>query len=78
MYRANKEFNLIFRHNLIIYFYLHKAKNIEPNQTYFHETWLSDSRLMKWIVQSVSKENSHDKLCQCHVSLPKNGYEGIT
>ena len=44
-------------------FYLNKIKNKMPNKTYFHETWLVDSRFMEWIAQSVSKKQAHYKVC---------------
>lgn len=38
---------------------------------FYHETWLSDSKFMKWIVWSVSEENAQDKICKFNFSLSK-------
>ena len=52
-----------------ISFHLHHVKNGIPNKTCFYETWLSDSRFMKWVACSVSKENAQCKLCKCNINL---------
>ena len=48
-----------------------------PNKTYFHETWLSDSRFVGWIARSVSKETAHCKLCKCDISLSNMGEKAL-
>ena len=48
-----------------------KIENKMPNKQYFHKIWFSDNGFMEWIVWSVSKENSQDKLC--HTSLSNMG-----
>lgn len=32
------------------------TKNKTSNKTYFHETWLSDSKFMEWIVRFKKKK----------------------
>ena len=64
--------------DLIIFsFSLDNIKNIMPNKTYFHETWLSDSRFVGWIARSVSKETAHCKLCECDISLSNMGEKAL-
>ena len=40
-----------------------------PNKTYFHESWLSDSRFVEWI--------AYCKLCKCTISLSNVGEKAL-
>ena len=66
-------YNLI----LILLFYLDEIKNKMPNKTYFQKSWLSDSRFVKWIVRSNSKENAHGKLCKCVIGFSNMGEKAL-
>ena len=45
------------------------TKNKTSNKTYFHETWLSDSKFMEWIVRfkKKKKKNPRGKFCKCNI-----------
>ena len=74
MYWIDNKFNLIF---LVLLFYLEETKNKMPNKTYFHKSWLSDSRFVEWIAHSKSKENAYCKICKCVISLSNMGEKAL-
>ena len=61
--------------NSAILFRWDKSKML--NETYFHESRLSDNRFAEWIASSNSKENAYYKLCKCVISLSNMGEKAL-